>query len=45
MHATLFVQVYANPFIGKRIMNIKKWGVRRNVLPEGEGVRGGGSKI
>jgi len=30
-HATMFVQVYANPFIGERIMNIKKWEVRRNV--------------
>ena len=30
-HAVMFVQVYANPFIGKRIMNIQKWVVRRNV--------------
>jgi len=26
-YATMFVQVYANPFIGKQIMNIKKWEV------------------
>ena len=30
-HATMLVQVYANPFIGEWIMNIKKWEVRRNV--------------
>ena len=30
-HATMFVQVYANTFIGERIMNIEKWEVRRNV--------------
>jgi len=27
----MFVQVYADPFIGERIMNIKKREVRRNV--------------
>ena len=30
-HATMFVQIYANPFIGERIMNIQKWEVLRNV--------------
>ena len=30
-HAVMSVQVYANSFIGKRIMNIEKWEVRRNV--------------
>jgi len=29
--ATMFVQVYVNPFIGERIINIKKLEVRRNV--------------
>jgi len=27
----MFIQEYANPFICERIMNIKKWEVRRNV--------------
>jgi len=30
-HALMFVKEYANPFIGKRIMTIWKWEVRRNV--------------
>ena len=30
-HAVMFVLVLANPFIGKKFMNIQKWEVRRNV--------------
>jgi len=30
-HAIRFVQVYANPFIGERIMNINKWKIWSNV--------------
>ena len=29
-NAVMFVQVYAYHFIGKRVMHIKKWEVRRN---------------
>jgi len=31
MFVQVHVHVYANSFIGKRIMNIYKWEVRRNV--------------
>jgi len=30
-HAVTFVKVYAYPFIGKQIMNIKQLEIRRNV--------------
>ena len=30
-HAFMFVQVYPNPFIGERILNIYTWEVRRNI--------------